>query len=290
MSGQGTVRYTTRPNGRRLGYARYGATSGVPVFYFHGGLSSRLDIAFADSVCGRHGVDLITIDRPGIGRSDFQSGRSLADWPADVAAVADDLGIRRFSVLGWSGGGPYVLACLAAMPARIAGAAIVAGMAPLSTPARRKELGMLADRLLFPLSQRSPRLAAAMLALARLQPAFLIRNALLQSVSRADHDLLAPLPISAVTDFFFEALRAGMRGTVCDYCLLGGDWHLDWQAIGPVTLWQGEDDVLVPPAHAKALVAALPQARLKLLQKRGHFLLHAEADRVFEDLAAAMYK
>jgi pimeloyl-ACP methyl ester carboxylesterase len=288
MSGQGASQTLTRPSGRRLGFARYGKADGAPVFYFHGGLSSRLDIAFTDAACRRRGIDLIAIDRPGIGSSDHQPGRRLADWPADVVAVADDLGIDRFAVLGWSGGGPYVLACLAALQPRIAAAAIVAGMAPVTDRARLEELGMLADRLLFPLSRRAPRLAVALLALARLQPAFVIRASLLRSVSRADRDLLARLPASAVTSFFFEALRSGARGTVCDYRLLGGDWNLDWQSIGPVTLWQGEDDVLVPPSHAEALAAALPQARLKLLPKRGHFLLHAEAGRVLGELADAL--
>lgn len=287
MNGQGALRYTTRPNGRRLAYARYGTAGGAPVFYFHGGLSSRLDIAFADAACQRCGIDLIAIDRPGIGRSDFQSGRRLADWPTDVAAVADDLGMSRFAVLGWSGGGPYVLACLQALPERIAAAAIVAGMAPVTERVRLNELGMLADRLLFPLSRRAPPLAAILLALARLQSGALIRASLLQSVSAADRTLLAALPTPAVTDFFFEALRGGVRGTVCDYRILGGDWKLDWQSLGPVTLWQGEDDVLVPPAHAKALADALPCARLALVPDRGHFLLHAEADRVLEELALA---
>lgn len=277
-----------RPNGRRLAYARYGTAAGAPVFYFHGGLSSRLDIVFADELCQRRGIDLIALDRPGIGRSDFQSGRRLTDWPSDVAAVADDLGIHRFSVLGWSGGGPYVLACLQSMPTRIAAAAIVAGMAPITERARLRELGMLADRVLFPLSRRCTPLAVGLLALAKAQPAILIRASLLQSVSQADRDLLAPLPISAVTDAFFEALRIGARGTVCDYRLLGGDWEVDWQAVGPVTLWQGTEDLLVPPAHAEALVGALPRARLKLLRGRGHFLLHAEADQVLMELAAAM--
>lgn len=287
MSGQGAIGSVKRPNGRRIGYARYGAAGGAAVFYFHGGLSSRLDIAFADQSCKCLDIDLIAIDRPGIGLSDYQADRSITDWPADVAAVADDLGIARFAVLGWSGGGPYVLACLQALPERIAAAAIVAGMAPITERTRLKELGMLADRLLFPLSRRAPAVAATLLALARLQPACLIRASFLQSVSAADRAVLAPLPVAAVTDFFFEALRPGVLGTICDYRILGGDWELEWRSLGPVTLWQGEDDVLVPSSHAKALADALPRARLELLPCRGHFLLHAEAERVLGELAAA---
>ena len=40
-----------------------------------------------------------------------QPGRSLLDWPRDVAELADHLGIERFSIVAWSGGGPYGLAC-----------------------------------------------------------------------------------------------------------------------------------------------------------------------------------
>jgi len=47
-----------------------------------------------------------------------QPGRSILDFPADVAALADHLGCPRFAVLGYSGGGPYALAAGYAMPDR----------------------------------------------------------------------------------------------------------------------------------------------------------------------------
>ena len=284
MSGQGGDSFTTRDGGRRLGYARYGAAGGRPVFYFHGGLSSRLDIAFADGLCARLGVDLIAIDRPGIGLSDDQPRRTLRDWPADVAAVADDLHLDTFAVIGWSGGGPYVLACAEALRARITAAAIVAGMAPLDRPGALRELGLLADRLLFPLSRHAPALAQAMLALARLQPPAMIRASLLQSLSGDDRAQIAALSVADATDYFYEALRRGARGTVTDYRILGGVWPIDWNGVGPVTLWQGEDDRLVPPAHAHDLSARLPQASLNVVPGRGHFLLRGEAERVLSRL------
>lgn len=40
-----------------------------------------------------------------------QPGRRLSDWPADVAALANALGLQQFSVLGYSGGGPYTAVC-----------------------------------------------------------------------------------------------------------------------------------------------------------------------------------
>jgi hypothetical protein len=41
-----------------------------------------------------------------MGYSDFQTNRRLLDWPADVGCLADTLGLDKFGVLGYSGGGP----------------------------------------------------------------------------------------------------------------------------------------------------------------------------------------
>jgi hypothetical protein len=46
------------------------------------------------------GVRLITFDRPGYGGSDRIVSRLLADVAPDVHAIADELGVDRFAVLG----------------------------------------------------------------------------------------------------------------------------------------------------------------------------------------------
>jgi pimeloyl-ACP methyl ester carboxylesterase len=52
------------------------------------------------------GVHLVTIDRPGYGRSDHQPGRTVLDWPTDVQELAETLGLARFAVVAHSSGGP----------------------------------------------------------------------------------------------------------------------------------------------------------------------------------------
>jgi pimeloyl-ACP methyl ester carboxylesterase len=54
----------------------------------------------------------------------------LPGGAADVAAIADALGIGRFAVLGHSGGGPHALACAALLPERVIAAVSVSGPAP----------------------------------------------------------------------------------------------------------------------------------------------------------------
>ena len=54
----------------------------------------------------------------------------MADAAPDVAAILDHLGLDRFVMLGWSGGGPHALACAALLPDRCRAAASLAGVAP----------------------------------------------------------------------------------------------------------------------------------------------------------------
>jgi pimeloyl-ACP methyl ester carboxylesterase len=94
-------------DGRTLAYAETGDPDGAPVFYFHGlpGSRSDFDTSIGQEALPGASVRLIGVDRPGFGASDFQPGRRYDDWPADVATVADELGIDRFGVLGYSAGG-----------------------------------------------------------------------------------------------------------------------------------------------------------------------------------------
>jgi len=80
------------------------------------------------------GVRLICTDRPGYGDSTFQPDRSLLDWGADIAQLADHLGFEIFAVVGHSGGGPHTLACVYALPNRVTAMGIVAGAGPVDTP------------------------------------------------------------------------------------------------------------------------------------------------------------
>ena len=122
--------------GRRLGYDERGATDGRPVFYFHGSPSSRIEAALylSDDLLESCNIRLIALDRPGLGLSDFQPDRRLLDWPRDVLALADHLKIERFTILAYSLGGPYGLACAFAIPQRLEKAGIVSGAAMFTEP------------------------------------------------------------------------------------------------------------------------------------------------------------
>src|SRR5262245_53663208 len=92
-------------DGRRLAYLELGRPNGTPVIHCHGTPSSRVEGALVyGTAAGDAGLRVIVPDRPGVGESDFQPGRRIVDWPADVVDLAEAIDLQRFAVLGSSGG------------------------------------------------------------------------------------------------------------------------------------------------------------------------------------------
>ena len=118
-------------DGRAL--AGWGPADGRPVLHFHGVPDGRFGWG-GGSACGDRGVRLIAVDRPGVGGSDPKPGRTVADWPADVEDLAEQLELDRFAVSGWSAGGAYALACAHELQPRIDAVALVSGSGRLDLP------------------------------------------------------------------------------------------------------------------------------------------------------------
>lgn len=273
------------PSGRRVAVWRFGFPGGWPLVWCHGALSCGRDAVFLDAAGRRRGADIFAIDRPGIGRSDFWAMPSIAQWPQTVEQVADGLRIGEFAVAGWSAGGPYALACAAAMPQRVRAVATLAGMAPLERARHVLELGLWADLLLIPVARRWPRAAAALLGLARHLPQRVLTRQILHSAASTDRAALQQTHGWMVTAMD-EATRGGVSGTVDDYRRFGGSWNFDLDQVRRlVTVWQGERDTLVPMAHARRLAGALPSSALRVVPGAGHYLPAVIADAVLQQLA-----
>jgi len=157
-------------DGRRLGYVEYGDPAGRPVLLFPGVPGSRLQGHPDRSIAAALGARLIGIDRPGYGLSDVQPGRTILDWPDDVEALADYLGMERSAVISISGGGPYAAACAWKIPQRLTTVALVSAMGPPDDEAVLARMPPL-NRVLLALAKWGERPvslpAAALLALAR---------------------------------------------------------------------------------------------------------------------------
>ena len=86
-------------DGRSMAFAEWGALDGPAVLYFPGTPHSRLwspDVGATEST----GVHLVTIDRPGYGRSDpAPAEMTMGEWTSDVVQLADALHLARCSRL-----------------------------------------------------------------------------------------------------------------------------------------------------------------------------------------------
>lgn len=268
-------------DGRLLGYAEYGDLAGRPVLHCHGTPSSRFDVDRPDliAVAQAKGVRVIAPDRPGIGLSTYQPGRTLLHWPADVAELADALGLDRFAVLGLSGGAPYAAACAYKLPQRLTAVALVSGVAPLAARSSYDPDSRW-PRLLYLIAHYIPLLVSittagvgspagrrASCALARLGPG--VPPADRAAVSRPDE-------LAAMRRMQRGAWAHGPRGLWRDYRILTGNWGFAPADIAmPVQVWHGAADTVCPPGMAQYLAETVPHSQAYLLPGEGHVSLFA---------------
>ncbi len=255
----------------------YGDPTGRPVLLFPGVPGSRLQGHPDRAIAGTLGVRLIGIDRPGYGLSDDQPGRTLLDWPDDVVALADHLGLDRFALLSISGGGAYAAACAWKIPERLVTVSLVSAMGPADASEAIASMPRL-NRLMLKLAKRSEGLvslpAAALVVLARRRPAWFLAllNAHLPAVDRATY--VRPEVQAAIKEDIAEAFRAGGQGAVRDIVLLATPWGFALDEIRvPMQLWHGQRDATVPVPIGHALSAALHRCQAHFVPDAGHFLV-----------------
>jgi pimeloyl-ACP methyl ester carboxylesterase len=272
-------------DGRRLGYAEWGDPRGGPLLYFHGWPGSRIEGRLGDEAAKASGVRLIAIDRPGMGLSDFQPGRTLVDWPADVVQVAAALGLNRFSVLGISGGGPYAAACAWRLADRLVRTGIVSGLAPVDVPGAIAGMGRW-NRLSFQMVGRLAVLRRALMAATAVSVARRPDRILQRGVTAAvDKEYLGRQEVRTIlADSLSEAFRSGSRGPAWEMGLYARPWGFRLEEIRtPVHVWHGEDDANAPVAMGRYLATSVPESRARFYPGEGH--LHF-VDRLPEILAA----
>lgn len=275
------------PDGRTLACLGLGDPSGSPVLYFHGYPGSRLEARVAAAAAGRLGLRLLAVDRPGFGQSTFQPRRRIGHWPADIAALADELGLERFSIVGVSGGAPYALACAASLAERLAGLALLCPLGPLDGAGGTA--GMIAhDRALLVLAARAPPIARVVVHLLarwmRRGPDRCLKF-LMTGLDSPDRDLFAdPGYRSLMTQSTIEALRQGGRGAAWELTLIARPWDFRLQDVRMrVSLWQGLADQILPAAMAREWAPRLPACETHYIAGEGHLSLFVH--RIGEVLA-----
>jgi pimeloyl-ACP methyl ester carboxylesterase len=225
------------------------------------------------------GLRLIGYDRPGYGGSSPHLGHSVADCAADVTAITDALNVDRLAVWGWSGGGPYALACAAMLPGLVVAAALLASGAPWDAPGLDFFAGMGQDNIDdIELSFSDPSAAR--------QKTLEDRDSVLETTPdqlvEEFASLLSPADAAVLTgEFAAWLLRAeqgglapGDQGWWDDGSALLAPWGFDPDSVRvPVKLWHGRQDRFVPFQHGQWLADHIPGAESALNDADGHLTL-----------------
>lgn len=262
----------TLADGRTLAYREYGRGEGAPLVYCHGFPGSRMEAGLAEDAAARRGIRLIAVDRPGFGDSDYQPGRRIVNWPADVLQLTQQLDLPRFGVLGVSGGAPYALACGAALPDRVTCVGVVCGIGPAGSMTWRRRLSL--QRAVLALSRRVPgagrALCAAIGFAVRHAPPLILR---VLASSPPDRRVLADSGVRrALLRSMQEAFRTGARGPAHDLMLLTGPWGFRHEDVGvPVRLWHGELDAVVPASATRRQERLLSRGSAHYYADDGHY-------------------
>jgi pimeloyl-ACP methyl ester carboxylesterase len=266
-------------DGRTLHVIEDGDPRGLPVFVHHGTPGCRLLFPGHVEDARRRGLRLIGHDRPGYGGSTRKPGRRIGDEAGDVAAIADALGIDRFAVYGYSGGGAPALACAARLPGRVVGASSLAGVAPypaegLDWLAGAGELNvddfklMLSDQAAWEsksandvetLKQATPEQVTEFL------------SSLLSEVDRA---AFTGEVVEFVMNQSREGYKSGISGAIDDSLSTAKPWGFELTSIRvPTQIWHGKHDRFVPYSHGEWLAAHVPKADVHLEADEGHVSL-----------------
>ncbi len=277
------------PDGRLLAWLEVGDPDGRPVMFFHGGADSRLESLLLADAARRQGVRLIAAERPGFGLSDPLHARTVLGWAEDVSALASQLKLDAFDVMGHSAGGPYALAVAVALPDHVRQVVVVAGAAPWAAGARGMWFPLRLARLL---AVYIPALHRAFLRKHRRDlenPDHFIQQ--YSRISRGDGALFAERPDIAamlVADMR-EGYRQGVTSASYEANLYFGTWEFELADVRkPTHLFYGTDDANVAPTWGAYLHAHLPHANLNTCAGEGHIsILVNQAERIFSTLQRA---
>jgi pimeloyl-ACP methyl ester carboxylesterase len=272
-------RRITLADGRRLGFDDFGDPDGTPVLFFHGFGSSRVVRHPDDDIAAELGARVIAIDRPGIGLSTRQPGRRVTDFPRDVAELLDVLGIERCSIVAWSGGGPYALACAWQMPERFSVVGLISAPAPLSgvpgstgyTWPRHRAMSRTADHAPWVI-------ALAMWQWSRQQksdPQKHLDEAI-GGMVEADREILGDPALRAVMIAnASEMYRQGSGGVYDEALCLARPFGFPIGGVTvPVRIWHGAQDQVVPVGMGRYLQRNIANAVATFFPHEGHHFVY----------------
>ncbi|PWA39174.1 alpha/Beta hydrolase fold protein [Artemisia annua] len=299
-------------DGRHLSYKEYGVpkeSATYKIIYVHAFDAVKHDTVIATTASPALiedlGIYIVSFDRPGYGESDPDPKRTLKSLALDTEEFADQLGLgSKFYVVGFSMGGQAVWSFLKYIPHRLAGATLIAPVVnfwwpnlPSNLTQKENSKLLLQDKWSLRVAHHLPWLTywwntqkwfPIQTVIARSPIFFLLKIENLCQISLlVELDLMYVCLEQARQQGEFESIHRDLN--------IGfGRWDFDPLNIDNpfpnheacVHVWQGEEDVLVPPPLQRYIAQKLSWINYHELKGAGHMFPYADgiSDSILKEL------
>jgi pimeloyl-ACP methyl ester carboxylesterase len=110
---------------------------------------------------------------------------------------------------------------------------------------------------------------------------------LARQMAPADRPILARPAVRAMfAEDYRAAFAQGMDAFAADLAIMASPWGFTPAAApGPIALWHGEADRMVPPSAARTIAAGVPAAELRVQAGDGHFMVFDRWAEILDWLA-----
>jgi pimeloyl-ACP methyl ester carboxylesterase len=250
---------------------------------------SRVEALLSHEHARARDLQIIALDRPGIGLSSKQPARPINEVVADQLFALEALGVKEFSIIAVSSGTPHALALRELASSRVLKTAIVSGLwNPADSVATRSM--NIANRTFLRMGCRYPTFTVfAVACLAKMWRAFpaLAAGWFALWLPKPDRAILQRRDVARVMAANLrEALRCGVSGVCQDFLRIASAHPPpSVSPTGSFQIWHGEDDDYVPVSMGQAL-AHHTDSRLVLIPHAGHFVVVDILDQILDWVAA----
>jgi pimeloyl-ACP methyl ester carboxylesterase len=275
-------------DGRRLAWCDYGVPDGTPILRIQGTPGSRFFRYPHPELWEELGVRVLMADRPGYGGSSRLPGHGLSDVADDLVELLDQEGIEKIRVVGYSGGGPHVLALCALHGDRVRAASVVVGAATIEEPDVPLLIGLNAEAYRRMSHDGWPALHELLAG----QRTVLLDDplagfrAVMSEAPESDQAVMAePAWQETMKASILEALRPGAEGWTDDSMAVFGAWDFELENVRtPVVWWHGRHDANAPLQAVERVTQQLPEVDLRLWENAGHLEPYHREGEILRDL------
>jgi pimeloyl-ACP methyl ester carboxylesterase len=265
-------------DGRKLSYAEFGDLDGKTLFYFSGFPGSRLEANMIHEKAEENGLRVVSVDRPGTGRSSFKPNRQILDWSQDIIELAEHLKLSKFGVVGISVGAAYALSCAYTIPEKLSLVTTIGafGAVDFSKKCMRGDY-----RFAFKLASYSKFLFRSIFwfkrarYLRKIELCDKLCESIKNGMAERDANMLSnPKIKEMVFASQNEACRQGLKGLIYEGKLIGQSWNIPFNQIDEnlkIFLWHGSADSISPVSSSEELSQKIPGSSLRIFPDEGHY-------------------